>query len=78
MSPDLTYKTSAAISPKHASVDEAKSLEPRLSHAGDACTRQAKVESIADRWRRENAKAIASSNVWADQEGLPLERYRQF
>lgn len=32
----------------------------------------------AELWRRENSGAIASSNAWVEQNGLPLSKYRMF
>jgi antitoxin CcdA len=40
--------------------------------------RQTVQEAKASAWKRENAKALESSNEWVDQHGLPLEKFRPF
>ena len=34
--------------------------------------------SPADIWKRENAQALAASNRWVEENGLPSEKYRPF
>jgi antitoxin CcdA len=34
--------------------------------------KQAVTEAKTAAWKRENAKAVESSNVWAEKHGLPL------
>jgi antitoxin CcdA len=36
------------------------------------------AEKRAQRWARENHAAIASSNAFVEQHGLPLAKYRTF
>ncbi|MFC3164860.1 type II toxin-antitoxin system CcdA family antitoxin [Ciceribacter thiooxidans] len=78
MPTDPTRKTPAKHAPEHAPLEDAKSRGPRLRRGAEACAQPAPAETIGEWWRRENAKAFASSNRWVDQEGLPLARYRQF
>lgn len=59
-------------------IDEARTLDVNLSRAAEEGLRLAVRQAKADRWRAENADAIASSNAWVEQHGLPLERYRAF
>lgn len=66
------------LSLDQALLNEARSLDVNLSQAAEAGVRRAVAEAKADRWRRENAEALASSNAWVEQNGLPLERYRRF
>jgi hypothetical protein len=35
-------------------------------------------DAVEANWRRENAEAIASSNAYVAQHGLPLRRLRKF
>lgn len=48
------------------------------SRAAEEGLRAALRRAQAAAWRRENAEAIASSNAWIEEHGLPLERYRPF
>lgn len=57
---------------------EAKELRINISAAAEAGLRQAVAQERAERWKRENAAAIDSSNRWVEKHGLPLERYRRF
>lgn len=33
---------------------------------------------LEQQFKRDNAEAFASMNVWVEEHGLPLEKYRQF
>lgn len=57
---------------------EARSLGVNLSQAAEAGLRRAVAEAKAQAWQHDNAAALASSNAWAEANGLPLEKYRQF
>ena len=59
-------------------IKEARALDVNLSRAAEEGLREAVRQARADRWRAENAEAIASSNSWVEQHGLPLARYRAF
>lgn len=59
-------------------IAEAKSFGVNLSQAAEAGLRVAVAKAKADAWRRENLKALTSSNDWVDAHGLPLDQYRQF
>lgn len=59
-------------------VADARALGVNLSRAAEAGLREAVREARAVTWRRENAQAIASSNAWVEEYGLPLERHRPF
>lgn len=46
-----------------------------------ACERGLRAEIAGidgERWKKENAGAIASSNAYVVRHGLPLEKFRQF
>lgn len=59
-------------------IEEARALDVNLSRAAEQGLREAVGQARADRWRAENAEALASSNAWVEQHGLPLARYRAF
>ena len=59
-------------------IKEARALDVNLSRAAEGGLREAVRQARGDRWRAENAEAIASSNSWVEQHGLPLARYRAF
>ena len=57
---------------------DAKSLKINLSRAAEAGIRDAVAESKAKIWKRENRKALDSSNAFVKENGLPLSDLRQF
>jgi len=57
---------------------EARSLDVNLSQAAESGLRQAVAQANSDVWKRENASALESSNQWVEENGLPLDKYRQF
>jgi len=46
--------------------------------AAEDGVRRALRQARADAWRRENTEAMASSNAWVEEHGLPLAKYRRF
>lgn len=75
--------TDAPRKPANLSLDqslmaEARALGINLSRAAEAGLRHAVREAQAEQWRRENAAALAASNEWVEEHGLPLARYRPF
>jgi antitoxin CcdA len=59
-------------------VREARAHGVNISQAAEAGVRRAVADARAEQWRRDNAAAVASSNRWVDENGLPLDRHRQF
>ena len=59
-------------------IEQARSLDVNLSKAAEDGVRIAVGKARVERWRMENAEALASSNDWVEQSGLPLARYRAF
>lgn len=57
---------------------EAKALEINVSKAAESGLTQAVAHRRAEIWRQENQEAIASSNAYAEEHGLPLRRLRMF
>lgn len=45
--------------------------------ASKSSRKPADLSLAAEQWRRDNADAIASSNRWVEENGLPLGRYGQ-
>ncbi len=76
-SPGLTKKPTN-LSLDAALLHEARSFGVNLSQAAEIGLRQAVAAARAASWQRENAAALDSSNDWVRQNGLPLDRYRQF
>jgi antitoxin CcdA len=59
-------------------VSQARDLKINLSRAAeDGIGRAVKAEQER-LWRLENAEAIAASNKYVEEHGLPLAKYRQF
>ena len=71
-------RKSTNLSMDQALLDEARALNINLSRAAEDGIRAAVKKSREERWRLENAQAIESSNRFVEENGLPLERYRQF
>lgn len=59
-------------------VEEARKLNVNISKACEAGLREDVAKTRADRWREENRAAIDYWNCWVEENGLPLEEYRQF
>lgn len=59
-------------------VREARAHGVNISQAAEAGVRRAVADARAEQWRRDNAAAVASSNRWVEENGLPLDRHRQF
>ncbi len=59
-------------------LQEARSFRVNLSQAAETGVRQAVATAKAIHWKKENARALKSSNDWVEENSLPLEQYRQF
>ena len=57
---------------------DAKALNINLSATFEASLREAVRARKAEQWLEENRAALTGYNEWVEQNGLPLERYRQF
>lgn len=66
------------LSLDQALLQEARALGVNLSQAAEVGVRQAVAAAKSAHWKAENAKALQSSNRWVEQNGLPLEQYRNF
>lgn len=53
-------------------LEEAKALNINLSQTAEAGLRQAVSAQKAEKWRQDNAAAIAEYNQWVEENGLPL------
>ena len=73
-----TARKPANLSLDSALVLAAKELKINLSRAAEDGLRRAVSEARVAQWKAENAEAIASSNAYVEEFGLPLEQYRQF
>ena len=59
-------------------LEEARGLGINLSGAAEAGLKQAVAMARSTQWQRENVAALEGANDWVEQNGLPLEKYRQF
>lgn len=59
-------------------LDQARALEINISRACERGLAEQIEEVRAERWKRENGEAIASSNAYVERLGLPLGKLRQF
>ncbi len=71
-------KKPANLTLNAALLDEARSLGLNLSAAAEEGLRRAVAEARTARWQAENAAALASSNTWVQDNGLPLAAHRPF
>lgn len=59
-------------------LEEAKGLKVNLSRAAEEGVRSAVAIAKAEQWKAANTAALESSNAYVEQNGLPLDRFRQF
>jgi antitoxin CcdA len=59
-------------------VSQARDLKINLSRAAEEGIGRAVKAEQERLWRLENAEAIAASNRYVEEHGLPLAKYRQF
>jgi antitoxin CcdA len=59
-------------------LDEAKALGLNISRAAEAGLAAELKKLRTEAWKRENAEAIAATNRYIEEHGLPLEPYRMF
>lgn len=78
--PEATKSTRkrANLSLDSALLKEAKALGINVSRSAEAGIAQAVKRYKKKQWLKENASALASSNAYAEANGLPLARHRQF
>ena len=57
---------------------EAKALGINVSRSAEAGIAEAVKRHKQEKWLKENAQALASSNAYVEANGLPLARHRQF
>lgn len=59
-------------------IADAKALGINISKACEQGLVAEISKARAERWKRENAEAIADWNDWTEKNGLPLAKYRMF
>ena len=59
-------------------LSDAKALGINLSATFEESLTQAVRAKRAEQWREENREAMEDYNRWIAENGLPLEKYRQF
>jgi len=80
---DATEATKSTRKPTNLSIDssllmEAKALGINVSRSAEAGIAEAVKLHRQQKWLRENAEALTSSNAYVEANGLPLARHRQF
>lgn len=76
-SPDRPRRaTNVSLDPRL--IEEARALEVNVSRACERGLIEQIGEARAARWLIENSEAVAASNAYADQQGLPLASARLF
>ena len=75
--------TKSARKPTNLSLDsallkEAKALGINVSRSAEAGIAEAVKRHKQEKWLKENAGALASSNAYVEANGLPLAQHRQF
>lgn len=73
-----TKKKPTNLSIRQDLLEEARALEVNVSAAAEAGLAEAVRKAKTETWKRENAEAIIGWNKWVEENGLPLEEYRQF
>lgn len=71
-------RKAANLSIDAALIEEAREFNVNLSQAAESGVREAVRAAKADEWMRENRDALLAYNKWIEENGLPLEEYRQF
>lgn len=78
MRPPTSPRKATNLSISRDLLEQARTLDINLSKACEMGLRL-EIDAIkAQRWREENAEALASSNGYVERHGLPLARFRQF
>lgn len=74
----MAFRRATNVSLDASMIDEAKALGINVSRAcEDGLSKHIANERRAQ-WMAENAEAIAASNAYVAEHGLPLEKYRLF
>jgi len=71
-------KKATGVSLSEALLTEARDLGLDISEAAEAGLSKAVSDKRAELWLKENAEAIASSNAYVEQHGMPLDEFRMF
>lgn len=71
-------RRAANVSLNAQAIADARELGINISKACEQGLVAEISKARAERWKRENAEAIASSNEWVEKHGLPLAKYRMF
>lgn len=74
----MPARRSTSMTLDAALLDEARALGINISRAAEAGLATAVKQARREAWQRENAEAIAATNAYIEEHGLPLADYRQF
>lgn len=78
MSPAAPNRKPTNVSLDSAMIEAARELGINVSRACETGLARQISQARNERWLRENAEAIESSNAYVEKYGLPLAKYRQF
>tara|TARA_R110002049_G_scaffold188402_2_gene356796 strand:- start:9819 stop:10049 length:231 start_codon:yes stop_codon:yes gene_type:complete len=67
-------KKATNVTLDHAMLEDAKALGVNISQAAEEGVRAA----LRAAWIAQNRRAIEANNIWVEENGLPLEKYRMF
>ncbi len=73
-----TLRRSTSLTLDRGLLDEARALGVNISRAAEAGLTAEVRAARAERWRRENADAIAEYNAFIARAGVPLAAARKF
>jgi antitoxin CcdA len=59
-------------------LEQARALDINISRACERGLAEQIAEARTVRWQAENEEALASSNAYVEQDGLPLAGFRRF
>lgn len=74
----MAFRRPTNVSLDASLIEEAKALNINVSRACEEGLAKQIASARRERWMEDNAEAIAASNAYVAEHGLPLEKYRVF
>ena len=59
-------------------IDDARRLNINISQACERGLEEQVRKSLREAWLEENLESLEAWNVWVEEHGIPLAKYRQF
>ncbi|MEM9278004.1 MAG: type II toxin-antitoxin system CcdA family antitoxin [Pseudomonadota bacterium] len=78
LSPTSTLQRTQHLILNEEFTTEVEPLKINQSKAEEIALRKAVVDAKSEQWKKENRKAMESTNQWVEENGLPFTKYRQF